>query len=52
LKNLQDAYSSWKKAYDGKLTLEQYYTRVSALPETGRAVREAFQYLRGRGVVL
>lgn len=51
LRNLQGAYSSWNKAYDGKLTLEQYYTKVSALPETGGAVREAIEYLRGRGAV-
>jgi hypothetical protein len=51
LRNLQGAYSSWNKACDGKLSLEQYYIEVSALPETGRAVREAIQYLRGRGAV-
>lgn len=50
-RNLESAYSSWNKAYDGKLTKEEYFTKITALPETGRSVKEVIQRLRGIGVV-
>lgn len=49
LKNLDIAYSSWTKAYDGKLTKEEYYSKLSALAETGRTVKSLIEHLRGKG---
>jgi hypothetical protein len=50
-RNLESAYSSWNKAYDGKLTKEEYLTRITGLPETGASVKEVIQHLRGKGAV-
>jgi len=49
LKNLEDAYSSWSKAYDGKLTREEYYEKLTALAETGRTVKNLIEHLREKG---
>jgi hypothetical protein len=51
LRNLNSAYSSWNKAYGGKLSSEEFLAKVAILPETGRSVREVIQHLRGKGVV-
>jgi hypothetical protein len=46
--NLEDAYSRWNEAYNGKLTKYEYYARLMALEETGQAVRRLIEYLRGK----
>lgn len=50
-RNLDSAYSSWNKAYGGKLTREEYQAKVAILPETGRSVREVIQHFQGKGAV-
>jgi hypothetical protein len=50
LENLESAYSSWNRAYEGKLSKADYYAKVLALPETGRSVKEVIQHFRGKGV--
>ena len=49
LRNLEDAYASWSKAYDGKLSKEQYYAKLTDLPETGRTVKNVIEHLQGKG---
>jgi hypothetical protein len=50
-RNLDNAYSSWSKAYGGKLTKEEFLAKVAILPETGKSVREVIQHLRSKGAV-
>ena len=50
-RNLESAYPVWNKGYDGRLTREDYITRVLSLPETGRVVKEVIQQLRTKGTV-
>jgi hypothetical protein len=48
-KNIENAYSAWNKAYDGKLDKGDYYARIAPLPETGRFAKEVIHYLRSKG---
>ncbi len=48
LHNLENTYSSWNKAFGGSLTKEDYYTKLEELSETGRAVKDLIQHLRGK----
>ena len=48
MENLETAYSTWNKAY-GSLTREEYYVKLESLSETGGAVKEIIQHLRGKG---
>lgn len=49
--NLDNAYSTWKKAYGGNLTKDEYFNRLEKLSETGGAARELIRYLRRKKVV-
>lgn len=49
LRNLEEAYASWNKAYDGKLSKEEYYAKLTDLAETGRTVKNLIEHLRGKG---
>ena len=49
LLSVEGAYSSWNKAYGGKLSKEEYFTRLSSLNQTGRAVKEVIEHLRAKG---
>jgi len=49
LKNLEEAYAIWTKAFDGQLTKEEYYAKVLARSETGRAIRDLINYIRAQG---
>lgn len=51
LTNLENAYASWNKGHGNNLTKEEYYAKLEALPETGRAVKAVIQQLRGKGAV-
>jgi len=51
LENVENAYSSWSKAYDGKLTKKEFLDRIASLPDTGRWAKEVVQHLRTRDVV-
>ncbi len=51
LTNLENAYSAWNKAYAGNLTRKEYYVKLESLTETGRAVKDVIQHLRGKGAV-
>jgi len=51
LRNLESAYPSWNKAYDGKLAKDEYFAKVTALSETGTLVKQVVQYLRKKGAV-
>jgi hypothetical protein len=48
-RNLEDACSSWSKAYDGKISKEEFLDRIETLPETGQSVREVIHHLREKG---
>jgi len=48
--NLENAYSSWSKAY-GKLTNDEYFAKLENLGETGRAVKNLIRHLRKKGAV-
>jgi hypothetical protein len=51
LTNLDNAYASWNKGYGNDLTKEEYFAKLEALPEPGRAVKSIIEHLRGKGVV-
>jgi hypothetical protein len=51
LRNLESAYSSWNKAFDGKLAKDEYFAKISALPETGPSVKEVIHHLRKKGAI-
>lgn len=46
LRNLEDAYSTWNKAYDGKFTKEEYYTALIARAETGQTIKNLIKHIR------
>jgi hypothetical protein len=50
-RNLESAYSSWNTAYDGKLTKQEYFAKITVLAETGRSVKEVIKHIRGKGAV-
>ncbi len=43
-RNIREAYMEWCKAY-GSLTLQQFLTRLSKLPDTGERVKELADFL-------
>jgi hypothetical protein len=51
LRNLESAYASWNKAYDGKLAKDEYFAKIATLPETGGSAREVVQHLRKKGAL-
>jgi len=51
LRNLENGFSSWNKAYDGKISKEEYLDKIEILPETGQSVKEVICHIRGKGTV-
>jgi hypothetical protein len=49
LRNLENAFSSWSKAYEGKITKEACFDKIETLPETGLSVKEVIHHIRGKG---
>ncbi len=49
LSSVESAYSSWNMAYCGKLSEEEYFSKLSSLNQTGRAVKEVIEHLRAKG---
>ena len=49
LRNLENAFSSWNKAYDGKITKKECLDKIESLPETGQSVKEVIQHIRDKG---
>jgi hypothetical protein len=39
LANLEAQYANWLKAFDGKLTKDEYFSKLLNLNETGEAVK-------------
>ncbi len=50
LRNLENAFSSWNKAYDGKISREECLDKIGTLLETGQSVKEVIHHIRGKGV--
>jgi len=50
LANLDNAHSAWREAF-GEITKTEYFTKVEALPETGKAVKDIIRHLREKGAV-
>jgi hypothetical protein len=48
-RNLENALSSWSKAYHGKISKEEFLDRIETLPETGQSVRQVIRHLREKG---
>jgi hypothetical protein len=49
-RNLEGAYSAWKKAFDEEFTKEEYYAKIAVRPETGQSVKEVIRHLLGAKV--
>jgi len=50
-RNLENAFSLWNKAYDGKISKEECVDKIETLPETGQSVKEVIRHIRGKGAV-
>ena len=50
LANLDKAHSAWRKAF-GEMAKMEYFTKVEAMPETGKAVKDIMRHLREKRVV-
>ena len=48
LRNLEQQYLQWDKAYGGNLAKNDYYTKLLKLNETGPAAKNLIEYLRER----
>jgi hypothetical protein len=48
LRNLENAFSSWNKAYDGKISRKECLDKIETLPETGQSVKEMIRCIRGK----
>ena len=48
LRNLENAFSSWNKAYDGKISKKECLDKIETLPETGQSVKEVIRHIRGK----
>ena len=47
MRNLDSQYEAWRSAMGGDLSRNEYYKCLLALGETGTAVKQAIEYLRG-----
>lgn len=47
---MDKTHSAWRKAF-GEMTKTEYFTKVEALPETGKAVKDIIRHLREKGAV-
>jgi hypothetical protein len=48
-RNLENAFSSWSKAYEGKISREEFLERIETLQDIGQSVREVIHHLREKG---
>jgi hypothetical protein len=50
LRNLEQQYPQWNRAFGGNLSKNDYYTKLLKLNETGPAAKNLIKYLRERVV--
>jgi hypothetical protein len=48
LRNLENVFSRWNKAYDGKISKKECLDKIETLPETGQSVKEVIHHIRGK----
>ncbi len=49
MRNLESAFSSWNKAYEGRISKEECFDKIKVLPETGQSVKDVIYCIRGKG---